>query len=78
MRYLEIYPKGLLIQNFTELKGHLGVPDTVSEPLIVPLNYLVILHWSWTIFQKSEGNMQGGSDFCMILQHKCLLTLIAD
>ncbi len=26
------------------LRGHLGVPDTVSEPLIVPLNYLVILH----------------------------------
>ncbi len=20
-----------------------------------------------------EGNVQGGSDFCMILQHKCLL-----
>ena len=27
-----------------ELRGHLGVPDSVSEPLIVPLNYLVILH----------------------------------
>ncbi len=26
------------------LRGHLGVPDTVSEPPIVPLNYLVILH----------------------------------
>ncbi len=26
------------------LRGHLGVPDTVSGPLIVPLNYLVILH----------------------------------
>ncbi len=26
------------------LRGHLGVPDTVSESLIVPLNYLVILH----------------------------------
>ncbi len=28
------------------------------------------------MFQKSvEGNLQGGSDFCMILQHKCLVTL---
>ncbi len=26
------------------LRGHLGVPDTVSGPLIVPLNYLTILH----------------------------------
>ena len=26
------------------LRGHLGVPDTVSGPLMVPLNYLVILH----------------------------------
>ena len=26
------------------LRGHLGLPETVSEPLIVPLNYLVILH----------------------------------
>ena len=26
------------------LGGHLGVPDTASRPLIVPLNYLVILH----------------------------------
>ena len=26
------------------LRGHLGVPDTVSGPLNVPLNYLVILH----------------------------------
>ena len=28
----------------SDLRGHLGVPDSVSEPLIVPLNYLVILH----------------------------------
>ena len=27
-----------------KLRGHLGVPDIVSEPVIVPLNYLVILH----------------------------------
>ncbi len=26
------------------LRGHLGVPDTVSEPRIAPLKYLVILH----------------------------------
>ncbi len=26
------------------LRGHLGVPDTVSGPLNVPLYYLVILH----------------------------------
>ncbi len=25
-----------------DLRGHLGVPDTVSEPPDVPLNYLVI------------------------------------
>ncbi len=24
-----------------------------------------------------EGSVQGGSDFCMILQHKCLVTLRA-
>ncbi len=39
------------------LRGHLGVPDTVSEPLIVPLNYLVILHlihlkaYSWKMYR---------------------------
>ena len=27
-----------------QLRGFLGVPDTVSGPLNVPLNYLVILH----------------------------------
>ena len=32
------------VKNGHNLRGHLGVPDTVSEPLIVPLNYLVILH----------------------------------
>ena len=26
------------------LRGHLGIPDAVFEHLIVPLNYLVILH----------------------------------
>ncbi len=34
----------LNIDSFVEkvaLRGHLGVPDTVFEPLIVPLNYLV-------------------------------------
>ncbi len=31
-------------QKWTNLRGHLGVPDTVSGPLIVPSNYLVILH----------------------------------
>ncbi len=32
---------GLFNQGLTVLRGHLGVPDTVSEPRIVPLNYLV-------------------------------------
>ncbi len=34
-----------LILGNINLRGHLGVPDTVSGLLIVPLNYLVILHW---------------------------------
>ena len=37
------------------LRGHLGVPDSVSGPLIVPLNYLVILHlnhqFSWKMYR---------------------------
>ncbi len=31
-------------QSMVLLRGHLGVSDTVSGPLIVPLNYPVILH----------------------------------
>ncbi len=39
------------------LRGHLGVPDTVSEPLIVPLNYLAILHLiSRTLLQKLNAS----------------------
>ncbi len=38
------------------LRGHLGVPDTVSEPLIVPLNYLVILHLIHLNAYRFEGD----------------------
>ncbi len=31
----------------------------------------------WSSSRDIEGNVQGGSDFCMILQHKCLVTLSA-
>ncbi len=37
-------PQDLLLRLNEELRGHLGVPDTVSGPLIVPLNYPVVLH----------------------------------
>ncbi len=35
-----------------ELRGHLGVPDTVSGPLIVPLNYLVIVKRKWMLMVR--------------------------
>ncbi len=44
--YDTCFGEGLVMgyANCKYLRGHLGVPDTVSEPLNVPLNYLVILH----------------------------------
>ncbi len=46
------------------LRGHLGVPDTVSEPLIVPLNYLVMYRFKGipsTWLQKlNASNMSKG------------------
>ncbi len=42
-----------------------------SHPSITPL-----LDHVWSSSRVIEGNVQGGSDFCMILQHKCLVTSI--
>ncbi len=41
---LALYVKSTASQALVHLTKRLGVPDTVSGPLIVPLNYLVILH----------------------------------
>ncbi len=47
------------------LRGHLGVPDTVYGPLIVPLNYLLMQHTDvgdlaqmWFIYQNIENVVQ--------------------
>ena len=39
-----IYVLHLHIRSYNVKSHNLGAPDTVSGPLIVPLNYLVILH----------------------------------
>ncbi len=41
---LGLFWEDVLLSTLLILRGHLGVPDTVSESLIVPLHYLVILH----------------------------------
>ncbi len=48
----------------SDLRGHLGVSDTVSGPLIVPLNYLVILHLiHLKVYITSPSQMENGQNY---------------
>ncbi len=52
---------------------HSKMPPAIFLPLIPKRIY-----WTQSLMieVKIEGNVQAGSDFCMILQHRCLVTLM--
>ncbi len=53
------------ILNFSSVtRGHYENVNTLLASLV-----------TWSSSRVIEGSMQGGSDFGMILQHKCLVTL---
>ncbi len=66
------------ILNFSSaIRGHLENVNILLTSLITWSKKYHIDFERWPSSRVIEGNVQGGSDFCMILQHRCLVTLIA-